>query len=302
VKISFETVDVFSSHQFGGNPVAIVYGAERLRSSVMQKIATEFNLAETTFVLPPVAAENTARVRIFTPAAEIPFAGHPNLGTAFSIANRGTLFGKRIFDTLVFEEIAGNVRLEILMQDGGVTGAQLEAPQRFQRGPDVALQTITSCCGISEADIELANHAPTVVSCGLSFIACELKSRAALAASTGMMEAFKQLIPIDMATGVYLYTRGTSIETDVEARMFAPLYGVPEDPATGSAAVALGALLAELDENDSIDKSMIFSQGSDMGRPGLLNVRARKTRGKLAAAFLSGDCASMMRGTFDVRV
>jgi trans-2,3-dihydro-3-hydroxyanthranilate isomerase len=128
--LTFVTVDVFADRQFGGNPLAVVIDAEGLSSRQMQAIAAEFNLAETTFVLPPPDAAHTALVRIFTPRAEMPFAGHPNVGTAFVLAREGQCHGRPISrDTLVFEEAAGLVRMQLTRQGAAVTGASLAAPQ-----------------------------------------------------------------------------------------------------------------------------------------------------------------------------
>jgi trans-2,3-dihydro-3-hydroxyanthranilate isomerase len=124
VQLQFVTVDVFTDRQFGGNPLAVVLNANNVSDFQMQAIAAEFNLAETTFVLPPKDTSNTAHVRIFTPRAEMPFAGHPNVGTAFVLAREGNLFGRSITgSTLVFEEIAGLVTME-LRKDGARLSAR----------------------------------------------------------------------------------------------------------------------------------------------------------------------------------
>jgi len=132
MKLDFATVDVFTDRQFGGNPLAVVPDARGLTSAQMQAIAAEFNLSETTFVLPPQDAANTAQVRIFTPRAELPFAGHPNIGTAFVLAGAATGAARPITgDTMIFEEKAGLVRIELLRDRSAVTGARLAAPQAF---------------------------------------------------------------------------------------------------------------------------------------------------------------------------
>ena len=110
VTLTYETADVFTSVAFGGNPLAVVFGAEGLPDSTLQKIAAEFCYSETTFVLPPADPKHTARVRIFTPVAELPFAGHPNVGTAFVLARRGEAFGRPVGTELAFEEQAGLVQ------------------------------------------------------------------------------------------------------------------------------------------------------------------------------------------------
>jgi len=138
MKVQFQTVDVFTDRQFGGNPLAVIPDARRLSDAQMQAIANEFNLAETTFVLPPSDSANTARVRIFTPRAEMPFAGHPNVGTAFVLARHDSVCGVRFNRrNMIFEEIAGLVRMTIDTDDDLATGAALAAPQQFQIARDV---------------------------------------------------------------------------------------------------------------------------------------------------------------------
>ena len=153
MKASFQTVDVFTDRQFGG---AVIPDARGLSDAQMQAIANEFNLAETTFVLPPADSANTARVRIFTPRAEMPFAGHPNVGTAFVLAHQDRVCGVP-FDggNMIFEEIAGLVRMTIDTVDGLVTGASLGAPQQFRIIRDFDVAMIAQACSLEPSDIEV---------------------------------------------------------------------------------------------------------------------------------------------------
>lgn len=297
VEVEFETLDVFTDRAFGGNPVAVVYGAEALSAAQMQQIATEFNLSETTFVLPPERAGTTARVRIFTPVAELPFAGHPNVGTAVSVAWRGTLFGTTIGDTVVFDELAGDVPLVIDRRDGVPVGAKLEAPEVFSRGAVADAAAVAACADIAEADVVTAHHEPVVGSCGLPFVFAEVASRAVLRQAKGVAQAFETLPAA--ATGLYLYTHDADAGADIDARMFAPLHGVAEDPATGGATVALGAFLGELGRTDG-ESRLTVRQGVDMGRPALMTVRVLTRDGVAARAWIGGNCVAMMRGTLAV--
>ena len=246
MQLDYMTVDVFTDRQFGGNPLAVVTNAQGLATEQMQSIAAEFNLAETAFVLPPRDPSHTAEVRIFTPRAELPFAGHPNIGTAFVLARLGGTYGRAVGDPLMFEEKAGLVRLERIRDGDAVTGARLSAPQILKRGEDVALDVVAAACAVAPGDIETANHHPCIASCGVGFVLAELKSRSSLAAAQPRAEAFAKHLPADQATGILLYVRDGRDGVDIRARMFAPLYGVPEDPATGSANCALAGLLASL--------------------------------------------------------
>src|SRR5579872_3291286 len=154
MKLNFVTVDVFTGTQFAGNPLGVVLNAEGLSGGQMQAIAAEFNLAETTFVLPPKDPANTAEVRIFTPRYEMPFAGHPNVGTAFALARAGTSYGRAVEgNSVTFEEKAGLVPIAIHRDGATVTGARLASPQRLSVGPEVSSELIASACSLSVNDI-----------------------------------------------------------------------------------------------------------------------------------------------------
>jgi trans-2,3-dihydro-3-hydroxyanthranilate isomerase len=162
MQLDYMTADVFTDRRFGGNPLAVVINAEGLATAQMQSIAAEFNLAETTFVLPPQDPSHTAEVRIFTPRAELPFAGHPNIGTAFVLARLGTIYGRAVGDPLIFEEKAGLVRLELIRDGGVAAGARLSAPQTLKRSDDIALDVVATACAVAAGDIETANHPKSV--------------------------------------------------------------------------------------------------------------------------------------------
>jgi trans-2,3-dihydro-3-hydroxyanthranilate isomerase len=302
MKLDFVTVDVFTDRQFGGNPLAVVPDARGLKSAQMQAIAAEFNLSETTFVLPPQDPANTAQVRIFTPRAELPFAGHPNIGTAFVLAGAATSAARPITgDTMIFEEKAGLVRIELLGDRSAVTGARLAAPQALSIGKNVSREIVASACSIAETDIDTRAHEPCVASCGIPLIFAAVTSRAALAAARPRTEIFAQHVPAALATGIHLYVEAATPVGDIEARMFAPLYGVTEDPATGSANVALIALLAALRPEPDFRLERRISQGIDMGRPSLLIASAEKRAGEVVAAHIGGSCVPVMSGVIALR-
>ncbi|HVV61201.1 MAG TPA: PhzF family phenazine biosynthesis protein [Pseudolabrys sp.] len=293
--VDFKTVDVFTDRRFGGNPLAVVLDARGLTDEQMQSIAAEFNLAETTFVLPPRHAAHTAEVRIFTPRAELPFAGHPNIGTAFVLAAQGG-----VKEPLAFEEKAGLVRLDVLRDGPSVVGARLAAPQPFARGDDVSLEAVAKACSLDAGDVETANHHPCIASCGVAFVFAELKARPALVRARPRADVFSEHFPMDRATGIFMYTRSTDGEVDIYARMFAPLYGVPEDPATGSANVALAGFLAGMRPEQDLALRLRISQGREMGRPSLLQASAEKRDGQLAGMWIGGLCVSVMQGRLEV--
>ena len=297
---AFETVDVFTDQPFGGNPLAVVVDADGLSAAQMQAIAAEFNLAETTFVLPPQDAAHTAHVRIFTPRAEMPFAGHPNVGTAFVLAQRATATG-RADDVMVFEEIAGLVRMELQRAGETVVGARLQSPVPFEVGDPVAAETVAAACGLSAGDIATEAHEPVIGSCGAPFVLAELASREALAQARPRPDIFEQHLPREQVTGIHLYTRAILEEVDYQTRMFAPLHGVYEDPATGSANVALVGLRAHLEGVSGDERlGLRIGQGHDMGRPSLLEATAERLADGGIATFIGGRCVAVMRGTLDI--
>ncbi|MGB6465249.1 MAG: PhzF family phenazine biosynthesis protein, partial [Xanthobacteraceae bacterium] len=294
MKLEFITVDVFTEQRFGGNPLAVIVDGRGVTTAQMQAIAAEFNLAETTFVLPPQDPSHTAQVRIFTPRAEMPFAGHPNVGTAFVLAREGERHGRRVGDPLVFEEKAGLVHLDLIKDGTAVVGARLAPPQPLTRGDDIAVDVVAAACSLKPADIETASHAPCIASCGLPLVFAELKTRAALASARPRTEVFAEHLPMDRATGILLYVTDQSGGFDLQVRMFAPLYGVPEDPATGSANVTLVGLLTSLRPEVDLALNLCIAQGVDMGRPSLLEAAAVKKNGKLASLSIGGRCVTMM--------
>jgi trans-2,3-dihydro-3-hydroxyanthranilate isomerase len=301
MQVPFVTVDVFTDRKFGGNPLAVVTDATTLSSEQMQAIAAEFNFAETTFVLPPKEPSHTAEVRIFTPRAELPFAGHPNIGTAFVLACAGESHGRSITGgRLAFEEKAGLVALDLVREKDAVVAAHLVAPQQLSLGESIDPALVAEACSLSVDQIETAAHPPVVASCGVGFVFAELKSRSALASAQGRMDIFARFLPMERAVGIHLYVQSEDEGVDIQSRMFAPLYGVSEDPATGSANVALIGLLAHLDRRSDLSLERTIGQGVDMGRPSVLQARAEKQAGRVTATHIGGRCVPMMSGTIEV--
>jgi trans-2,3-dihydro-3-hydroxyanthranilate isomerase len=299
--LQFQTVDVFTGKQFLGNPLAVVLNAEALSTGQMQAIAAEFNLAETTFVRPPKDPAHLAEVRIFTPRSEMPFAGHPNVGTAFVLARAGVCYGRPVDrDHVVFEEKAGLVPIEILKDGAAVVGARLASPQPLSVGGEIAGELVASACGIAPADIEIANHRPCIASCGAPFILAELKSRAALAAASPNTDVFRLEVTRHPVVSIQLYTQVDEADIQIRARMFAPHLNIPEDPATGSANVALIGLLAKLRPEANLSLSKTIAQGVEMGRTSILQATAEKRNGVVTATFIGGRCVPVMSGTIDL--
>lgn len=294
----YVTVDVFTDQPFRGNPLAVVLDAEGLDAAQMQAIATEFHYSETTFVLPPENPEHTARVRIFTPTLEVPFAGHPNVGTALVLAAEWQAAGRALPGRFVFEEAAGLVPMRLAFDAGRAVAAELTAPQALSVGATVSVDAAAGCLGVAPADVITATHAPVVASVGLAFLVVELASRAALAASRGDYAAHARHLPPVHAEGVYAYVR-TNVPGRLDARMYAPLDQVPEDPATGSATAAALALLASA-QGLSGEQRWHVVQGEDMGRRSEIFGRTVRQADGSSAVHVGGRAVEVMRGTLSV--
>lgn len=289
-RYSFVTVDVFTDKAFTGNPLAVFPDARGMSTKQMQQIAREFNYSESTFVLPPKSKTNTAQVRIFTPQDEIPFAGHPNVDTAFVLARKKD-------KTLVFEEKAGLVPVDILRSNRRVTGAMLTAPQPLSVGDKIPAETVARCLGIQASGVVSTRHAPTVASVGLPFVIAEV-TRDALGRAQADVQAFRDAALLYPTRGlrfsIFFYAR--LAETRLQARMFAPLSGVPEDPATGSANCALVGLLAQLAPERDLVLKLDVHQGVEMGRASRLVDIAEKRGGTVARIRVGGKCALAFEG------
>jgi len=304
------TVDVFSDRLFGGNPLAVVLDAAQLSTAQMQAIAAEFNYSETTFVLPPADPAHSAQVRIFTPRTEVPFAGHPNVGTAFVLARNLAAAGAAVPGQFLFEERAGVVPVRVLFDTdaagkaGAVIGAELQSPQALTRSAPVPLEAAAACLSLPAAALRSAVHAPVVASVGLPFLVAEVTTRAALAEARPDAAAHARILPGLGTDAIYAYVRdqedAASGAAVLHARMFAPLDGVPEDPATGSATAAALALLAELDPSADGERHWRVHQGDDMGRPSVLLGTTTRHQGRQQPVRLAGRCVPVLSGFIEL--
>jgi trans-2,3-dihydro-3-hydroxyanthranilate isomerase len=295
----YVTADVFTDVPFGGNPLAVVLDAEGLTDAQMQAITREFGYSESTFVLPPRDAAHTARVRIFTPTREVPFAGHPNVGTAVVLAREWVRMGRALPDQFLFEEGAGLVPVALQVRDGVVAAAELRAPERLSIGASVSVADAADCLGLAASDLRVDEHAPCVASVGLPFLIVELASREALRRARGERVVHARVLRPIGIDGVYAYVRGAK-EGDWHARMFAPLDEMPEDPATGSATAAMIALRAALPGAGEGERTWRILQGEDMGRPSRLLGRTLREAGDVASVHVGGGAVVMMEGALQV--
>ena len=281
----FVTLDVFTTTRFGGNPLAVLPDARGLSAAQMQAVAREFNYSETTFVLPPADPAHDAQVRIFTPRYELPFAGHPNVGTGYVLA---AMRGK---DRLVFEEAAGLVTVET---DGGLT--RIAAPQPFSAGQEIDPALVAASVGLGPEEVDVSAHPPLVGSCGTPFVLARVSDAALTRAAydTAAFQAADARAGLNGRFALLVYAPNGQ---QVRARMFAPLGGTTEDPATGSAAVALAGLTLSLSGEDQAEWTVV--QGVEMGRPSELHTRAWRGNAGIMTS-VAGACVSVMRGTITV--
>ncbi len=296
----FQTLDVFTETALAGNPLAVVLDAEGLDDARMQAIAAEFNLSETVFVFEPRNTINSARVRIFTPKREMPFAGHPTVGAAALIARQraGDLLAAQDL-RIVLEEPIGDVVCVARQRKGQPLAAYFELPklpERLDVEPPPAAE-IAFSLGLDPADIGFDGHEPTVYSAGAPYLFIPIRSLAAIGrAAPGIMPWATKDGPAS-----FLYTRETAREASAyHARMFASAWGVTEDPATGSAAAAFAGVVQAFERPPDGEHMLTIEQGFEMGRPSLIALGLVIEDGALASATIGGSVVIVSSGSLDL--
>ncbi len=293
MRYRYYTCDVFTNSRFGGNPLAVLPAAAGLTTEAMQNIAREFNFSETTFVLEPEQG-HTRRVRIFTPAREVPFAGHPNVGTAFVLAKIGDI---EVGTPAIFEEKAGLVPVDVRSQDDSIW-CELKTPQSIEIGKAAPVELVAQCLSLDPAEILIDKHPPQEVSAGLPFLVVELRDESALAKAVADTTRIQQLHESGIAADILVYVARRD-SSELEVRMFAPLDGVPEDPATGSANCALVGMLTQNRSLDDGEYQWQIRQGDHMGRPSHLFARTQVSKGQLDGIWIGGTCVMVCEGTIE---
>jgi trans-2,3-dihydro-3-hydroxyanthranilate isomerase len=298
MKLKFHTLDVFTNRKFAGNPLAVVLDADGLSTEQMQTITKEFNLSETTFVMKPENPSNTAKMRIFFPGGEMPFAGHPTLGSAILLAE---LLGK---DEIRFELKAGLTPVKI-SRTGKLYSGTFTAPVvPFHVNNKLpGIEETASALNLSPEDIGFDDHKIALLEGGPRFFYVPVKTRAALEKSKVRQPHWEALLaPLGGSTdAAYVYTRGGDApNTSFRARMYAPGGGIPEDPATGSATALLAAQLLAAEHLKDGTHVWNLEQGYEMGRPSDLRLEADVKSGKLAAVRVGGSAIRMMSGEIEL--
>ncbi|MEZ5924014.1 MAG: PhzF family phenazine biosynthesis protein [Hyphomicrobiaceae bacterium] len=300
----FHTLDVFTAERFGGNPLAVVLDADGLTSAEMQTIAREFGLSETVFVVKPNLPAHTARLRIFTPVTELPFAGHPTVGTAvlFSeLAIRGQGVSDVEQDRLVvFEESIGSIRVGVRRRRGQAAFAEFDAPKLpFEVGPPPATERIATALGLMPTEVGFENHKPAVFSAGLPYVFVPVRGLDEIARIEPQQRLWSETFGGKGA--VYAYCRETvHTHAAFHARMFDPGHNIPEDPATGSAAAAFGAVVLRYDERPDGESRLAIEQGLEMGRPSEISVTLVVAGGTLKGVRIGGHAVGVLEGTISI--
>jgi trans-2,3-dihydro-3-hydroxyanthranilate isomerase len=303
VRYRFVTLDVFTDKPFGGNPLAVFPDARGLDHAQMGAIAREFNLSETVFVFPPANGSHTRALRIFSPAGELPFAGHPTVGAAHALAALGDIALAGGTTRIVFEELVGPVPVMIRSEHGRPVYCELSVAKLPETGPPPPSRTtLAEMLGLSASDLQAGSFVPQAVSCGLPFLLVPLRDRDALARASLVLERWQSVLSGFWARDIFLFTRDPDHGgTEIRARMFGPGVNIVEDPATGSAVAALGGFLAARDSRAEGTLSWTVEQGVEMGRPSSLRVEADKSGGAVTAVRVGGGSVMMSEGEFGIQ-
>jgi trans-2,3-dihydro-3-hydroxyanthranilate isomerase len=288
------TLDVFTKRPFSGNQLAVFPDATGIPEARLPDITREFNFSEVTFCYPPADAANTRRVRIFTPGAELPFAGHPVIGTAAALALAEGVAG----ETFRFELGVGVVPVAVRAESATLAWARLSAARMPELGPPVpTLTTLAEMLSLQAADLAGGTLSPQAVSCGTPFLIVPLRSVAAVSRARLRLDRWEPVLRKSWAPDILVVARDPEGGPDHwRARMFAPALGVPEDPATGSAAAAFGGWLALKDPRVEATCEWTMDQGIEMGRPSRLEIGADKAAGAVTAVRVAGHAVLMGEG------
>ncbi len=291
------TLDVFTDKALSGNPLAVVLDSEGLDDEMMQKIAGEFNVSETVFVMPPVDSKNRAKVRIFTPGRELPFAGHPTIGTAVLLSH---LDGLGEGAELVLEENVGLVPCVISGTSASFTIPKL--PTRVEAELDIDIDLMAETLGLQTNDIGIEGHSYAPCHAGVPFPTLPIASLKALQSIKLNAPLLTQHnVPRGLEDEIFVYSKETfAADADYQVRMFAPAMGIPEDPATGSAVAGFAGQIMACDKPSDGHHVFIIDQGIEMGRPSRIELGMTVENGKLLNATISGGAVIVSEGQLHI--
>jgi trans-2,3-dihydro-3-hydroxyanthranilate isomerase len=295
-------LDVFTEHPLAGNPLAVVFDADGLADARMQAVAGEFNLSETVFVSAPRNHVHSARIRIFTPGRELPFAGHPTVGAAVALARRNDAGdATRQEQMIILEEEVGPVRCGVFIKGDRSGHAIFDSPKVPEAvASDLDGEAIASALGLIPAEVGFENHQPSAFTAGLAFTFVPVRDLAVIAKVWPSLENWTAAFG-SADRGVYVYCRQTeNSANDVHARMFAPSFGFSEDPATGSAAAAFAGVVQRFDQPPFGSHRLVIEQGMEMGRPSQIVLELDVGNGSIEAVRVGGDAVVVAEGTLHI--
>jgi len=300
VRARFYTLDVFTDQAFGGNPLAMFPDAAKIPEEVLQSIALEMNLSETVFVYPPTDPKHTRRARIFTPVYEMPFAGHPTVGCAFALAALGEipLAGET---RIVLEEGVGPVPVLIRGQYKKPEFAQLSVAKLPEIGPPPPGRShLAEMLSLDAQDILGGMTAPQAISCGFPFLIVPLRDLDAVRRARVRMDQWDSALKSYWAPDVMVFARDTEREGVIRARVFVPGQGIIEDPATGSAAAALGGYLAARESAATGNFTYLVEQGFEIKRPSFIELEVDKAQGEVTAVRVGGSAVMVSEAMMEI--
>jgi trans-2,3-dihydro-3-hydroxyanthranilate isomerase len=302
MNIRFITADVFTNRPFSGNPLAVVPDARGIPDDLLQAIAREFNYSESTFVYPAEHPGHARRVRIMTPGGELPFAGHPTIGTAVVLAAIGDIPLTGDTTHIVLEEAIGPVPVTIRARGAVATGAQLTAGKLPEIGPPPPPRaTLAELLSLEPSQLQGGVNGPQAVSCGVPYLIVPVKDRIAVAAARLRMDLWESTLRRYWAPEIMVVAKDAELEgSDFRARVFVPGHAIPEDPATGAAAASLAAYLAARTPAPNGAFRWVMEQGFEMGRPSMLELEADKRDGAVVAVRVAGDAVVVSEGRMEV--
>jgi trans-2,3-dihydro-3-hydroxyanthranilate isomerase len=300
-RLHYHRVDVFTDRAFGGNPLAVFTNGRGVGSETMQAIAKEFNLSETTFVLPPDDPQHDWRVRIFTPSSELPMAGHPTVGTSFVLAREHMIRRDGHETDIVLEEGVGPVPVRVSFESGEPVFAEMSQPLPNFGAELTDRKAVAAMLSLEESDVE-ADLPVEVVSCGVPFLYVPLRTLDAARRARPRPELIEAAATDGVPPEVFIFTREVEHEgSTVHSRMFAPGLGITEDPATGGASGPLGCYLVRhrLVECDP-SAEILSEQGLEMGRPSFIRIRIEQQGDRITAVRVGGRCHFMGEGFIEI--
>ncbi len=296
-RLHYHLLDVFTNERFGGNPLAVFINGRGLKTEIMKSIAKELNLSEVTFVLPPDNPDNDWKVRIFTPAIELPMAGHPTVGTSFILAREDMVGVSESHPVIKLEEGVGVIPVTFQFKDGLPSLIQMQQPAPVF-SPEFTDRTLAAELLSLKAD-DLADYPVQEVSCGVPFLFIPVKSLAAIQKIKFRMDVWERSFS-DYPEMFAFTTETTYPNSTVHSRMFAPGMGIPEDPATGAASGPLGCYLVKYGLVTDNPAKIISEQGFEMGRPSYIHIEIRQADGEINFVGAGGECVYIGEGSLEI--